>query len=88
MWETTGHDSTLDNVNWPTFDTEAVKEDVITIIVQVNGKVRARLEVPATIDDDELKKQATRDPRVIKFTEGKEPKKIIVVPKKLVNIVL
>ncbi len=88
MWEITGHDSTLDNAQWPSFDTEAIKEDTITIIAQVNGKVRARLEVPAATDDDELKKLALQDQKVIKFTDGKEPKKIIVVPKKLVNIVL
>jgi len=88
MWEATGHDSTLDNASWPTFDAEAIKEDSITIIIQVNGKVRTRLEVPATINEDDLKSQALQDERIIKFTDGKEPKKIIVVPKKLVNIVV
>ena len=88
MWEATGHDSTLDNASWPTFDAEAIKEDSITIIIQVNGKVRTRLEVPATINGDDLKSQALQDERIIKFTDGKEPKKIIVVPKKLVNIVV
>ena len=88
MWEATGHESTLDNASWPTFDPEALKEDSITIIIQINGKVRTRLEVLATIDEDDLKKQALQDERIIKFTDGKEPKKIIVVPKKLVNIVI
>ena len=88
MWEATGHDHPLDSAGWPASDAEAAREDAITIIVQINGKVRARLTVAATIEDEELKKLAIQDPRVIKFTDGKKPKKIIVVPKKLVNIVL
>ena len=88
MWSITGHTATLDHAMWPEFDADAAKEDAITIIVQVNGKVRARLEVPASIEEEQLKSQAMSDERVIKFTEGKEPKKIIVVPKKLVNIVI
>ncbi len=88
LWEITGHDATLDHAVWPMFDLDAAKEDAITIIVQVNGKVRARLEVPATIEEEELKKMATEDIRVLKFMGSSEPKKIIVVPKKLVNIVV
>ncbi len=57
-------------------------------VVQVNGKVRARLQVPATIRDEQLKELATGDTRVLKFTQGKTPKKIIVVKRKLVNIVV
>jgi len=64
------------------------KEEEITIIVQVNGKVRSRLEVPVDIDDAVLQKQALEDERVLKFTQGNDPKKIIVVQKKLVNIVI
>ena len=88
MWNVSGHETTLDKAVWPVFDSDAAKEDAITIIVQVNGKVRARLEVSTSINEDELKKQAIEDQRVIKFMNGKEPKKIIVVPKKLVNIVV
>jgi leucyl-tRNA synthetase len=88
MWQVTGHEPTLDNAQWPACDAKAAAEDAVTVIVQVNGKVRARLEVPAAIDDDELRKLASRDERVIKLTYGREPKNIIVVQKKLVNIVI
>ncbi len=88
LWEASGQKQSMDNATWPVFDPEAAKEDEITIIIQVNGKVRSRLEVPVDIDDNLLKEQALEDERVKKFTSGKEPKKIIVVQKKLVNIVL
>jgi leucyl-tRNA synthetase len=61
---------------------------VITIPIQVNGKLRSRIEVPAGIDTEALKKSATADPRVRPWIENREIRDIIVVPKKLVNIVI
>lgn len=87
LWQVTGHDQPIDLQSWPAFDPIAAKEDELTIVVQVNGKVRTRLQVSAEVTDDELKKKALADDRVIKFMDGKEPKKIIVVKRKLVNIV-
>jgi len=88
LWEATGHGHSMDTASWPTFDQDAAREDEITIIVQVNGKVRARLDVAADIDDTRLQQLALEDERVKKFLTGREPKKIIVVQKKLVNIVI
>lgn len=88
LWESAGMEGNMDYAPWPVYDPEAAKEDEITIILQVKGKVRSRLQVPADIDDDQLQQQALEDERVIKFMDGKEPKKIIVVKKKLVNIVI
>ena len=88
LWELTGHDHSLDQAAWPTFDAEAARDEAITIIVQVNGKVRARLEVAADTDDQELQRLALADERIQKTLSGKEPKKIIVVQRKLVNIVV
>ncbi|WP_457574591.1 leucine--tRNA ligase [Desulfolithobacter sp.] len=88
LWERTGHATPLDQEPWPTCDPEALKEEDITIVVQVNGKVRARLQVPAAIQEEDLKKQALADERVRKFTGDKEPRKIIVVQGKLINIVV
>lgn len=88
LWEAAGLEGTMDNAVWPEYDHDAAREEEITIIVQVNGKVRSRLEVPADIDDALLEQKALADERILKFTAGKEPKKIIVVQKKLVNIVL
>jgi leucyl-tRNA synthetase len=87
MWEMTGHGQTMEGAVWPSFDPEAAREDEITVIVQVNGKVRSRLSVPADIDDADLERRALEDEKIRKFTAGGQPKKIIVVQKKLVNIV-
>ena len=88
LWEMAGHDQRLDQAAWPSFDAEAAREEAITVIVQVNGKVRARLEAAADIDDQGLRRLALADERIIKTLAGKEPKKIIVVQRKLVNIVV
>jgi leucyl-tRNA synthetase len=88
LWQITGHDRTMDLQHWPAFDPAAAKEDELTIVVQVNGKVRSRLQVSPVVTDNELKEMALADARVIKFMDGKESKKIIVVKRKLVNIVV
>lgn len=88
LWELTGHATPLDRQLWPAFDPDAAQEDELTIVVQVNGKVRTRLQVGMNVSDDELKSRALSDDRVIKFMAGKEAKKIIVVKRKLVNIVI
>ena len=65
-----------------------MKEDSIEVPVQINGKVRLRLTVPADVDEATLKALALADPKVCELLAGKEPRKVIVVPKKLVNIVV
>jgi leucyl-tRNA synthetase len=87
MWERLGMGD-IETVPWPQWDTEAAAEERLTIVVQVNGKVRSRLEVPADIDDRPLVDLALTDENVARFIGGKEVKKTIVVKKKLVNIVL
>ena len=67
---------------------EAAKEELLTIVVQVMGKVRSRLQVPADTSDDILVEMALADENTLKFIGGKEIKKTIVVKKKLVNIVI
>ena len=88
LWELTGHTEPLHNAPWPSFDPEAAKEDELTIVVQVNGKVRGRLTVAPGIDEDELKKLAHSDEKVVKFIAGKEIRKTIVIKNKLINIVV
>ncbi len=73
---------------WPEFDPELAKEEEITLIVQVNGKLRDRINVPAGISEDDAKTQALQSETVQRFMEGKQPKKVIVVPGRLVNIVI
>ncbi len=88
MWEITGHNEQIAAARWPVSDPEAARDEELTIVVQVNGKVRARLQVAADIGDEELKDLAMADERVRKFTGAKTAKKIIVVKRKLVNIVV
>jgi leucyl-tRNA synthetase len=88
LWERVGNTNPLDDVNWPTYDQEAAKEEQITIVLQVNGKVRSRLLVDPAIEDDVLEELTMQDEKVQKFVAGKPVRKVIVVPKKLVNVVV
>ena len=82
-----GHDDTVLTAGWPSVDESALVKDSIELVVQVNGKVRAKLTVPANADKDAVEALAKDEPNVQKFTEGKTIRKVIVVPGKLVNIV-
>jgi leucyl-tRNA synthetase len=87
LWEALGkRESTLRN-KWPDYDREAVVEEEILIVVQVNGKLRDRLTVPASFGEEEVKAWALKSEKIQKLVEGKEIKRVILVPKKLVNIV-
>ncbi|MCI5224921.1 MAG: leucine--tRNA ligase, partial [Candidatus Electrothrix sp. AR4] len=88
LWRVTGHEQSLDRYPWPEFNPEAVKEDELTIVVQVNGKVRSRLQVAVDITEDTIKEKALADERIMKLIDGVDIKKIIVVKGKLVNIVV
>ncbi len=88
LWQESGHPAQLNGAVWPQFNPEAAREDEITIVVQVNGKVRSKLVVAADADDQTLQRLAMADEKIARLLETKEPKKIIVVQKKLVNIVL
>jgi len=72
---------------WPDYDPEAVLEDEVLIVVQVNGKVRDRITVPASYGEEEIKAWALKSERIQKLVEGKAIKRVILVPQKLVNIV-
>ena len=88
LWHLTGHLESLDTMAWPIFDPEAAKEDELTIVIQISGKVRSRLVVPVGTSEDRLKEMALNDERVGKFIGDKQIRKIIVVPDKLINIVV
>ena len=76
------------DADWPTFDPSLLKSKTSVVVIQVNGKLRSKLQVSASIDEDELKSMALSDEKVVRFIEGKEIKKVIVIPQKLVNIVV
>lgn len=88
MWQLLGKPSSIFRSTWPSFDKNAMVEDVITIPVQVNGKLRSKVEVPFDIKEEKLKEMVLADPKVQAWTGGNPVKKFIVVPKKLVNIVV
>ena len=87
LWQALGHDDTVLTAAWPSVDESALVKDSIELVIQVNGKVRAKLNVPANADKDTVETLAKEEPNVQKFTEGKTIRKVIVVPGKLVNIV-
>ncbi|WP_414433130.1 leucine--tRNA ligase [Alcanivorax sp. IL2] len=87
LWQSLGHDEAALNAAWPQVDESALVKDSLELVVQVNGKVRAKLEVPANADKDTVENLAKTEPNVQKFTDGKTIRKVIVVPGKLVNIV-
>jgi leucyl-tRNA synthetase len=88
LWRALGNNGTLAYEPWPPYDPELTKAEEIEVPVQVNGKVRARLKVPAGIDNAALEQAALADPGVRAQLEGKKVRKVIVVPGKLVNIVV
>ena len=88
LWEALGHTTPMINEAWPSVDETALAQDEIQIIVQVNGKLRAKLMLSADMDKSQVEVQALADENVTKFTEGKNVVKVIVVPNKLVNIVV
>lgn len=88
LWEAIGHTDSIHNQCWPDYDREVIVEDEITIVVQINGKVRDRILVPADITPDAMKEIVMAQPKVQDLIKGKNVVKVIPVPKKLVNIVV
>jgi len=88
LWAVLGKPYSVHLQAWPVLDPQAIIEDVITLVIQVNGKVRDRIEVAANISEEDAKVVALKSEVIQKFLGGKTPQKIIVVPGKLVNIVI
>ena len=87
LWTKLGHVGSIAYAQWPTYDESKLEEDTAEIIVQVNGKLRAKLTTPKNISKDDLEKQALAAEKVQHHLEGKTIRKVIVIPGKLVNIV-
>ena len=88
IWVSLGYgDSILDAI-WPVVDEKSLVADKVKMVVQINGKVRAQIEIPAEVGKDEAQKHALANEKVKGYVGGKEPRKIIVVPGKLINIVV
>ena len=89
LWQDMGEkEESVHAASWPSYDESALVVDEVELAVQVNGKVRATIAVPVAMDKDEIAEKAKALPEVAKFTEGKTIVKVIVVPKRIVNIVV
>jgi leucyl-tRNA synthetase len=87
LWEKLGHGETISYQGWPSFDESKLVEDEVEIVVQVMGKVRAKMMVNKDVSKEDLEKQALENTNVQQWLEGKTVRKVIAVPGKLVNIV-
>ena len=87
LWRHLGHAQPLVDAPWPQADSEALVEDSITLAIQVNGKLRGQLEVAADTERGAIERQALAEPNVTRFTADKSIRKVILVPRRLINIV-
>jgi leucyl-tRNA synthetase len=88
LWNRTGHTYSIHNQPWLEYDEELVKEEEITLVIQVNGKLRDKVLVPASISEVEAKELALSRERVKAYIDGKKLSRVIYVPKRVVNIVV
>ncbi len=88
IWHQRGHDSSIHLESWPEADAEAARDEIVTMVVQVNGKLRARIDVPADISEEAATELALQAENVQKHIDGAEIRKIIARPPKLVNVVV
>ncbi len=87
LWQQLGNNGSIIDAQWPAVDESALVQDSLTLVVQVNGKLRGQIEVPASATREEVEATARTNENVVRFTEGLTIRKVIVVPGKLVNIV-
>jgi leucyl-tRNA synthetase len=87
LWQELGHQGAIIDAQWPQVDDAALVQDSLTLVIQVNGKLRGQIDVPASASREEIEAAARANENVLRFTEGLSIRKVIVVPGKLVNIV-
>ncbi len=88
LWKDLGHEQAIVSESWPEVDSAALEQDSIELVIQVNGKLRSKISVSATASSDEVEAMALNDAHALRFIDGKPVRKVIIVPKKLVNIVV
>jgi len=88
LWESLGHRDSLEEIRWPGYTEEALEEERLLIVVQVDGRVRGRITVPSDASNEFIEAEALAEPKVKGFLHGKEIQRVIQVPRRLVNIVL
>jgi leucyl-tRNA synthetase len=88
LWSLTGHADALAMSPWPEAEPAALEADSVTVVVQMNGKLRERVELPAGLSKEELQERVLALPSIIRRLDGTRPERVIAVPDKLVNIVV
>ena len=88
IWAKLGGDGLIATAPWPVVDEAMLKDDTVTLPIQVNGKRRGEIDVPADMPKDEVEKLALAHEAVIRILDGGTPKKVIVVPGRIVNVVV
>ena len=88
LWLDLGHLQAVVGVAWPQVDESALEQDTIELVIQVNGKLRSKMTVSINASSEDIQAQALNDEMAIRFIDGKPIRKVIIVPKKLVNIVV
>jgi leucyl-tRNA synthetase len=88
LWEALGHSDAVVDAAWPQVDEAALEKDSMELVVQINGKRRGNIEVATNASKDEIEKIATQDVQFQRFFDGKQIKRVIVVPGRLINIVV
>jgi len=88
LWSLLGHASLLTSVDWPKAEEEYLSEDTVTVAVQVNGKLRGTIEVPADVESSVAEEKALALENIMRATNGSPPRKVIVVPNKVINVVV
>ena len=88
LWASLGNKSSIIKAGWPQYDPGQLVEDVITLVIQVNGKVRSKIDIPADMEESQLKELVYRDEKLKQWLQDKPVKNFILVPKKLVNLVI
>lgn len=88
MWDHLGYEGSVHEQDWPTYDESALVKDTVEIVVQINGKIKEKINIPGDLSREEMEKIAMEDDKVKGLTEGKNVVKVIAVPNKLLNIVV
>jgi leucyl-tRNA synthetase len=88
LWERLGQPYSIHQQPWPRWDPDAIREETITLVLQVNGRVRDRVQVPVGMDDASLRETALASEKVRRFIDGMQVQDVIVVRGKLVNVVV
>jgi leucyl-tRNA synthetase len=87
LWETTGHAGRLEDLPWPVWSEEALEQDMATVVIQVNGKLRGKLDVAAGTDARDIERLALAEPNIARHLDGLIVRRVVVIPDKLVNVV-